>query len=25
MGIYRHHDAGYDIATQVGSDHNILI
>ena len=25
MGIFRHHDAGYDIATKVGSDHNILI
>lgn len=25
MGIYRHHDAGYDIATNVGEDHGLLI
>ncbi len=25
MGIYRHHDAGYEIATEVGKDHDILI
>ncbi len=25
MGIYRHHDAGYELATQVGNEHNILI
>jgi len=25
LGIYRHHDAGYDKATQCGTDHNILI
>ena len=25
MGIFRHHDAGYDLATQVGEDHDILI
>ncbi|OHX65280.1 urocanate hydratase [Flammeovirga pacifica] len=25
MGIFRHHDAGYDIATKVGEDHNLII
>lgn len=25
MGIYRHHDAGYDEATEVGKAHNLLI
>ncbi len=25
MGIYRHHDAGYELASQVGNDHHILI
>lgn len=25
MGIYRHHDAGYELATEVGEKHNILI
>ncbi len=25
MGIYRHHDAGYELATQVGNEHDILI
>lgn len=25
MGIYRHHDAGYELATEVGNDHDILI
>ena len=25
MGIFRHHDAGYDIATEVGREHELLI
>lgn len=25
MGIFRHHDAGYDIATKVGEDHDLII
>ncbi|NET33670.1 MAG: urocanate hydratase [Cyanothece sp. SIO1E1] len=25
MGIYRHHDAGYELASKVGEKHNILI
>ncbi len=25
MGIFRHHDAGYDIATRVGKDFNLLV
>ena len=25
MGVYRHHDAGYDEATSIGEQHNLLI
>ena len=25
MGIFRHHDAGYDRATEVGEEHNLLL
>lgn len=25
MGIFRHHDAGYDLASKVGEDHDLLI
>ena len=25
MGIFRHHDAGYDLATEVGNEHQLII
>ncbi|RNC83262.1 MAG: urocanate hydratase [Balneola sp.] len=25
MGVFRHHDAGYDLATEVGEKHNLLL